>query len=127
MTSLTAARGAIISRILGMASPPNIMQPNSPVTKDPPRFVIQNAPQLIQTATIDGTTRADFEIMVRVETAAGEYGTDNDALVQALIDLFPVTARFDGVTILRAPDPRPSYVDGGLYVTPVYFRGFTSF
>ena len=126
MASITEARSAVISRILGMTGRPNVIQSNAP-SKDCPRYVIQNAGQILQTATVDGTSRVDLEVLVRVETDAGDYDTENEALVQALIDRFPVTTRFDGVTVLRAPEPRPALVADGIYITPVYIRVFTSF
>ena len=127
MVSVTDARAAVINRILGMTTSANIMQPNAAVTKDLPRYVIQNAGGLNQTATLCGTTRAEPEILVLVETMAGEFTTEHDAMVQALFDLFPTTKGFDGVRLLQPLDTRPPYVNGSIYTTPVYIRVFTSF
>ena len=93
-----------------------------------PRYVVQVSGGGQRTATISGATESRPEIVVKVETAADGYATSNDTLVAALVAMFPVNARFDGVTILDAPQPRPAMpVTDGVYSVPVIVRGYFPF
>lgn len=124
--SLTAGQQALIRRIVTMTTDANIVLPNGPGAALP-RYVIQAAGGSQRTRTTDGVTEARPEILVQVETGT-DYATNNDALVAALVARFPVTANFDGVTIIDAPLPRPPLpVTEGVYSVPVIIRGFTSF
>ena len=113
--SITLGQKAIINRIVTMADPPNICLPNGEAF-GLPRYVIQVAGGAQQRETVGGLTRANPEIVVRVETktVTDDEGfaltTENDALVEALVARFAVGDRFDGVTILEAPSPRPARV-----------------
>ena len=125
--SLTDGQQALIRRIVEMTRTAGVVLPNG---KDAPlpRYVIQAAGGTQRTATIGGKTEATPEIVVRVETMQGDYATDNDALVSDLVDLFAVNDRFECVTILDAPLPRPPLpVVDGVYSVPVIIRGRTYF
>lgn len=126
--SITTGQQALIRRIVTMTTDANIVLPNGP-GKGLPRYVIQAAGGAQQTASLKGRTEAAPEIVVRVETADGEYATQNDELVAALVARFPLDgAPFDGVVIREAPLPRPPLpVADGVYAVPVIIRGATRF
>lgn len=125
--SLTDGQQALIRRIVTMTRTAGVVLPSGKTT-GLPRYVIQEAGGTQRTTTIGGKTEATPEIVVRVETAAGDYATQNNQLVSDLVDRFAVNARFDGVTILDAPLPRPPLpVSGGVYSVPVIIRGRTYF
>lgn len=123
--SLTDGQQALIRRIVTMTRTANVVLPNG--SDEPlPRYVVQASGG--SQRTVGGRTEANPEITVRVETCSGKNATQSDELVAALVDRFPVHARFDGVTILDAPLPRPPLPDtDGVYSVPVIIRGRTSF
>lgn len=124
--SITTGHQALIKRIVQMSTTANIVLPNGP-GKDLPRYVIQAAGGSQRTATVGGITESYPEIVVQVETGT-DYADDNDDLVADLVSLFAVNSRFDGVTIIDAPLPRPPLpVDRGVYSVPVIIRGFYPF
>ena len=124
--SLTAGQQALIRRIVTMTTSANIVLPNGPGAALP-RYVVQVSGGSQRTATVDGVTDARPEIVVRVETVADAYATDNDALVAALVARFRPGDKFDGVTVIDAPLPRPPLVGDGVYSVPVIIRGRFSF
>jgi hypothetical protein len=125
--SLTVGQQALIRRIVTMTTSANIVLPNGPGA-GLPRYVVQVSGGSQIRRTVDGTTEARPEIVVRVETKDGEYANENDTLVAALVARFPCNASFDGVTIIDAPLPRaPLPLADGVYSVPVIIRGFTSF
>ena len=124
--SITTGQQALIKRIVTMTDPPNNVLQNGP-GKSLPRYVVQVSGGSQRTATMAGQTDAVPEITVRVETGT-EYATDNDVLVAALVARFRPGTRFDGVTILDAPLPRPPLpVTDGVYTVPVIIRGHFTF
>lgn len=117
----------MINRLVSMAGATNVVLPNG-AGKGLPRYVVQASGGAQRTATINGLTDATPEIVVRVETEADRYATENDTLVAALVAMFPVASRFNGVTILDAPSVRPALpAAGGVYAVPVVIRGQYSF
>jgi hypothetical protein len=121
--SMTDGQQALIRRIVTMDDPPNIALPNGPGV-GLPRYVIQEAGGSQNTFDMAGTVESFPEIVVRVETEDGEYATENNALVKALVARFKPGSRFDGITILDAADPRPPLPGGGdVYAVPVIIRG----
>jgi hypothetical protein len=72
---------------------------------------------------LDGTTDAHPELVVRVETPADGFATDNDASVAALCALFPVGDRSTGVAIDKAPQPKAPVPYAGVYSVPVIITG----
>lgn len=124
--SITTGQQALIKRIVQMSTTADIVLPNGKA-KGLPRYVIQASGGAQRTRTISGTTEAYPEIVVKVETGT-EYATDNDTLISDLVTLFAVTTRFDGVTILDAPEVKPALpVTEGVYSVPVVIKGFYSF
>lgn len=124
--SLTTGQQALVARIINMPGRPNVVLPNGP-SADCPRYVIQKAGGAQRTAGLDGRTDGTPEIVVRVETKS-TYDVENDALVAALVARFRPGDRFDGVTIIEAPLPRPALPPvGGVYAVPVRIRGQYSF
>lgn len=126
--SVVAAQQALIRRVLTMPGRPGIVLPNhrGPYPP-PPRYVVQVSAAAQVRLGISPYTDATAEIVVRVETADAAFAGDSDALVQALVDRFPLGARFDGVTVVDRPLPRPPFHADGLYVAPVIVRGRTFF
>lgn len=124
--SITDGHQAIIRRIVTMATSAAIALPNGP-SKSLPRYVVQAAGGAQTSADMTGTTRAFPEVVVRVETHAGQYATEADAMVKALVQRFPVGAVFDGVKIDTAPDVRPALPGDGAFAVPVIIRGSTLF
>jgi hypothetical protein len=128
--SITIGQQALIDRIVTMTDPPNIVLPGGE-SFDLPRYVIQVAGGAQQRETVGGLTRANPEIVVRVETKTVSddntfAGTaESNALIEALVERFAVGDRFDDVTILEAPSPRPPLpvLDGDTYSVPVVIRG----
>jgi hypothetical protein len=119
---ITDGQQALINRIVQMDNPPNIALPGGP-GKNLPRYVVQAAGGSSNTFDLDGNTEDFPEIVVRVETKDGEYATENDGLVKALIGRFKPGSQFDGVTILVPPSVRPPLPGGGVYAVPVIIRG----
>jgi hypothetical protein len=120
--SLTDGQQKMINHIVTMDDPPGIALPNGPGV-GLPRYVIQEAGGLQRTFDMAGTVESFPEIVVRVETEDGEYATENNALVKALVARFKPGTRFDGVTILDPASPRPPLRGGGVYAVPVIIRG----
>lgn len=127
--SITLGQQALIDRITTMVDPPNIVLPGGEAF-GLPRYVVQVAGGAQQRETVGGLTRANPEIVVRVETKtvtdAGAFAltTESNDLVAALVARFAVGDTFDGVTILEAPLPRaPLPVTDGVYSVPVIIRG----
>lgn len=122
MSSVKIQR-ALVERVRTAATPVGL--PNRPAPKALPRYVIQYAPNIVQRVTISGHSLWQSEILVQVETELGKYPKENDDLVQALIDLFPLDLRLDDdVRIMRCPDPRPPISDSSAFIRPVYVRGW---
>lgn len=121
--SIIAAQQAIIRRLLTAPGRPNIVLPNEGGEVPLPRWVVQAGPASQRRATIGGTMDATLEIVVTVETAADAFATESDALVQQLVDRFPVDARFDGVRIMEPLSPRPALPGGPHHAVPVVIRG----
>lgn len=126
--SLSLGHTAVISRIVALAPPGvNLVLPNG-LGKDLPRYVIQEAGGRQTTALLGGLTDADSEVVVRVETSAGQFSTQSNDLVEDLVGMFPVGLRFAGTTILDAPNVRPPLpVAFGAYSVPVVIRARFSF
>lgn len=120
--SMTDGQQKLINRIVTMDDPPNIALPNGPGV-GLPRYVVQEAGGSQNTFDMAGAVESFPEIVVRVETEDGEYATQNNALVKALVTRFKPGSRFDGITILDAPSPRPPLRGGGVYAVPVIIRG----
>lgn len=128
--SITLGQQALIDRVVSMTDPPNIVLPNGEPF-DLPRYVIEVAGGAQQRETVGGLTRANPEIVVRVETRIVAVDNtfsltdESNALVEALVERFAVGDRFDGVTIVEAPSPRPALPvqDGDTYSVPVVIRG----
>ena len=116
---ITDGQLALMQRVATMPDAPNIVWPDGPGAGSP-RFVMQASGGSQRTFTIRGTTEANPEIVVRVETDEGDLGRANKELVSRLVARFPVTLRFDGLTILSAPEVRPPLpATGGVYSVPV--------
>ncbi|MBN8189551.1 hypothetical protein JF540_22965 [Salipiger thiooxidans] len=124
--SLTEGQQALIRRIVTMGGGTNVSLPNGP-GKALPRYVVQAAGGSQRTLGLSKVTDARPEISVRVEVAAwpdGQYATQSDTLVAALVARFAVADQFDGVTIEDAPNVRPPMpVSDGVYCVPVIIRG----
>lgn len=117
--SQTDGHQAIISRMIAELSGSNIVLPNGP-GKSLPRYVVMEAGGRQTPATLDGTTDAYPEVVVRVETRAGVYATQNNNMVSALVDAFPLGLQFSGMRVHRAPDVRPPLpIQDGVYSVPV--------
>ncbi|WP_156127774.1 hypothetical protein [Pseudooceanicola atlanticus] len=124
--SLTAGQQAMIARIINMPGRPNLVLPAGPAA-DCPRYVVQEAGGAQRTVGLDGHTDSTPEIIVRVETNT-KYSVENAELVAALVALFRPGDRFDGVTIIDAPLPRPALpTTRGIYAVPIRIRGQYSF
>ena len=124
--SITDGQQAIIKRLVE-ESPINVVLPNGP-DKGLPRYHVQEVGGIQNTIGVDGTTEADAEVLVRVETRNLEYSTENNELTKELYRMFPVGLRYGGVTILEAPDPRPPLpMQDGVYAVPVYIRARSYF
>lgn len=120
---LTEAEDALIKRVRFTVDAPNVVLPDDSQSLPAPRWVIQRSTSRNPISTLEGGSDATAEILVRVETDEGRFGQDNIDLLNLLLDRFPFGARFSGVTIREAPDPRGSFTEGGVYVTPVFIRG----
>lgn len=124
--SITNGHKALINRIAQMSTTANIQFPNGPNVAMP-RYVIQTMGGRQRTATISGTTESYPEILVHVETDE-RYVNENDTMVEDLVSLFAVNVRFDGVTILNAPEVGGRLGEQkGAYSVPVTIRGFYPF
>lgn len=120
--SLTTGQQALIRRVTTMSAPPNVVLPNGK-GKPLPRYVVQASGGSQSTFDLSGTTDSRPEIVVRVETEADEFATENDSLVAALVARFKPGDEFDGVEIMDAPLPRPPLEGDGVYSVPVIIRG----
>lgn len=118
--SIVDGHDAIIRRIVAMDGAPNISLPND-IGVDVPRYVIQEAGGSVSTVTIGGITMSEPEVAVRVETENGDSTGQSGAMIRALLDLFPVNLRFDGMKVIRSPDVRPA-LPGTPYSVPVIIR-----
>jgi len=113
--SLTDGHQAIIGRIVAEAGATSVVLPNGP-GKGLPRYVVQEAGGTQRPIGVDGMTDATAEVVVRVETEAGAYATEANALASALVAMFPGGLRFDGMTVMDAPSVRPPLpVADGVY------------
>lgn len=125
--TITAGQQALISQIATAAGRPAIGLPNGPVpafsSTVTARWVIQVSGGAQIGVGLDGATDAHPEIVVRVETPADSYATDNDASVDALCALFPVGSTVGSVTIDKAPQPRAPMPYAGVYSVPVIITG----
>jgi len=125
--SMTDGHQAIIARIVAQAGATGVALPNG-AGVGLPRYVVQEAGGAQRTVTLSGLTDARAEVVVRVETAADGYATANNALVKALVQMFPPGLRFGAMTVLQAPDVRPPLpVTDGVYSVPVIVRAEFTF
>jgi hypothetical protein len=123
--SLATGQQALISRITSSLGHVNIVLPNGQPT-ELPRYVIETSTTEQKAADISGAVEATIEIKVRVETQKGEFATENDGMVNDLVDLFRIGDRFDGVTIIEAPVLEPAEM-GAIYAVPVTIKGIFAF
>lgn len=120
--SITDGHQAIIARIVSQAGGTSVVLPEGP-GKSLPRYVVQEAGGSQRTVTLAGDTLARPEVVVRVETEAGRYATENNALTKALVGMFPPGASFGGVHVRDAPSVRPPLpTTDGVYSVPVVIR-----
>lgn len=120
--SITTGQQALIRRIVTMTGGTNVVLPNGP-DKGLPRYVVQVSGGGQRAMGLSQQTDAKPEIVVRVETVDGEYTTENDQLVAALVARFNNCPKFDGVVIESAPQVRPPIQGGGVYAVPVVITG----
>jgi hypothetical protein len=120
--SISTGQQALIRRIVTMTTDANIVLPNGS-THNLPRYVVQSSGGSQRSLGASGLTEAFPEIVVRVETVADAYATQNDQLVAALVARFSVGDVFDGVEITEAPLPRAPLGMSEVYSVPVIIRG----
>lgn len=125
--SVTDGHQALIRRLVTMTTTASIALPNAPGAPGVPRYVVQEAGGGQNTYTLDGDTNARPEIVVRCEVEADTDAAAANALAKALVDRFAVGSKFDGLTVLQAPNVRPPIVADGIYAIPVVIRGFMTF
>ena len=124
--SAAKAEQALINHVVTMASVAEVVVPQGEM-KGLPRYVIRAAGAGTRTFDLSGTTEADVEIVVSVETDTGQYVTESNTLSDELETRFrPGTRITHGgvtVTVLRPPETRPPIVGDGVYSVPVIIRG----
>ena len=123
--SLATGQQALIRRITASLPLVNIVLPNGQ-PKELPRYVIESTGGEQKAADISGTVEASVEITVRVETQKGQFASENNALVNDLVDLFQIGNRFDGITIIEAPVLESAEL-GAIYSVPVKIKGIFEF
>lgn len=126
--SLAIGHQKIIARLIDeLPSGSNIVLPNGP-RKDLPRYVVMEAAGRQRPVTLDGVSDAYPEVVVRVETQAGAYSTESSAMVQAIVDAFPLGLHFSGMVVHEAPASRPPLpVRDAVYSVPVVVTATISF
>lgn len=120
--TFTEAQHALIRRLQAMPGRPPIVYPNDGTAAPFPRIVVQVSAQAAFGLTLDGIAEATTEIVAQVEVAEGTGAGAADAIVQTIIDQFPLHARFDGLIIQQPPSPRPPLQGGGYFAIPVLIR-----
>lgn len=123
MASIADAHNALIARLQSMPGRPEIAYPNGPLVKDLPRIVVQVLSPVQRTLNLEGTTDAIAEINARIEVEGGKFDAQASTILTAIQGRFAPGTTFDGVSITQAPRPGKSYLDRGVYHTPVTIRG----
>lgn len=126
--SIADGHEQIISRIVSGASV-SVMLPNGP-GKPVPRYVLQEAGGRQMTSTLQGDTDAYPEVVVLVQTEAGDYSTLNAQLLRELAAMFVPGTRFGDpeMTVVTSPEVRPPLpVEFGVYTVPVIVRASFTF
>ena len=116
-------QNAIMARIRDIADRPSLIYPDEGVEAPLPRWVLEVASSTSRGLLINkALTETDAEVMVRVETASGDYGAESGSLVKKLLAAFPVSEKFSGVRIATPPKVQAPYSTGASYAVPVIIR-----
>ncbi|MEL6170494.1 MAG: hypothetical protein AAFN44_03430 [Pseudomonadota bacterium] len=125
--NVMAIQDKLLARLQSMPGRPPIAYPNGPLVKDLPRIVVQYVPSAQRPFDMSGQTQVDAEINARIEVEQHTTTKKVGTIVAAIQDHFRPTTRFDDVTIMQAPDPRPAIPGQGVYAVPVIIRGRADF
>lgn len=126
MTTIADGHDALIRRIVEGLPSANVVTHLTPGHKDLPRYVCWPAGGLQRPLGVSGLTEAfpEISVLIEVEPHAGQTAK---AMLASLNALFVLGGVYDGVTVERAPEPRPAIDDGAVYRQPVYVRGHFTF
>jgi len=120
--SEAAIAEAFKAHVAAMAGLPDVVWPNEARKATTPRLDVQTGPSSPLSLTLAGVSDADLMYQVTVVTKSGEYTTESNTIIDAVVSRFAFGQVVGASKVRKRPDIGPAIQDGTEYSVPITIR-----